>query len=95
MAVEGKYGRVVVERGSIGADEPVFLFRAQDRLTPDVLRGYIELCLAAGSSAHHVEGVRRDLAVIEEWQRSHLIKTPGVSGAGTDRGSDGSGGTAD
>lgn len=80
MPLEGKYGRVTTERGTIGDDEPVFLFRAQDRLLPDVLRGYIELCEAAGSPTHHIDVIRRDIRVIEEWQATHFTQTPQSKG---------------
>ena len=30
MGIDAKYGRVTTERGDIGEDEPVVVFRAQD-----------------------------------------------------------------
>jgi hypothetical protein len=37
MAVDKKYGRVTLENGSIGEDEPVVVFRAQDVVLPRLL----------------------------------------------------------
>lgn len=36
MAVDRKYGRVTLERGTIGEDEPVVVFRAQDKMLPEL-----------------------------------------------------------
>jgi len=55
MALDGKYGRVTLERGDIGEDEPVVVFRAQDALLPKVLDWYATECLKAGSPRHHVD----------------------------------------
>ena len=43
MAIEEKYGKIFVEKGSIPEHEPVFLLRAQDVLAPIVVRYYAEL----------------------------------------------------
>ena len=42
MAISGKYGRVNIPE--IGADEPVFILRAQDKLA--VASGYRDVSLA-------------------------------------------------
>jgi hypothetical protein len=41
MAIEGKYGRIDVP--GIPDDEPIFIFRAQDRLAEKVVRSYAGL----------------------------------------------------
>jgi hypothetical protein len=57
MAIDTKYGRVTTERGTIGEDEPVVVFRAQDELLPKVLAYYHQLCLEEGSPRHHLDGI--------------------------------------
>ena len=47
MSGEAKYaGRLHVE--GIPEDEPVFLFRAQDKLSTEALARYREACISAG-----------------------------------------------
>jgi len=40
MGHSGKYGVIKTEFGNIPEDEPVFLFRAQDKYTADILIKY-------------------------------------------------------
>lgn len=76
MAIDGKYGHVVVERGTIGEDEPVVVFRAQDRLLPQVLRFYRDLCGNEGSPQRHLTLVDRTTDVVVAWQAKNFTKTP-------------------
>jgi hypothetical protein len=76
MAVDGKYGRVTLERGTIGEDEPVVVFRAQDRLLPLLLGVYLELCRAFGSGEFHRQVVIERQAEVAAWQMSHVTKVP-------------------
>lgn len=76
MAVDLKYGRVTTERGTIGDDEPVVVFRAQDRLLPKLLKVYKILCELAGSPAHHVEAIHDAAVGVKAWQATHATKTP-------------------
>ncbi len=55
MGIDGKYGHVTIERGTIADDEPVVVFRAQDKLLPGVLKIYRFLCEIAGSPERHLE----------------------------------------
>lgn len=80
MAIDTKYGRVTLENSTIPDDEPVVVFRAQDRLLPDVLRGYLDLCAAAGSPQRHTDAIRRALHAVEAWQEDHATKTPTSDG---------------
>ena len=80
MAIESKYGRVTIECGDIPEDEPVFLFRAQDQLLPDILAYYAARCRSAGSPAHHIDGVDASRAEILEWQRTHTTQVPQSAG---------------
>lgn len=76
MAIDLKYGRVTTERGSIGDDEPVVVFRAQDALLPTVLHYYGDLCLASGASTEHLNDVLRADLAVHRWQRDHDTKVP-------------------
>lgn len=78
MAVDGKYGKVTLEHGTIGEDEPVVVFRARDELLPDLLAHYLELCAEAGSPSRHLELIRTSYGTIRDWQVDHLdeVKTP-------------------
>jgi hypothetical protein len=76
MAVDIKYGRVTTERGTIGEDEPVVVFRAQDELLPKVLAYYHQLCLEEGSPRHHLDGILDAREVVQAWQSLNHTKTP-------------------
>lgn len=81
MAIDSKYGRVTVERGTIGADEPVVVFRAQDRLLSELLEHYAELCQEAGSPARHLAGIAAARVRVAEWQADHVTQIPRSDGA--------------
>jgi hypothetical protein len=78
MAIEYKYGRVTLERGSIGEDEPVVVFRAQDRMLGPLLTAYKKLCLDAGSPPEHLSRITETQRKIMDWQgdRPTLTKVP-------------------
>ncbi len=48
MAISGKYGKLDIPR--IGADEPVFILRAQDRLAEGLIEIYRILVASHGGS---------------------------------------------
>ena len=48
MAISGKYGKIDIPK--IGADEPVFILRAQDRLAQGVVEIYKVLVASHGSA---------------------------------------------
>lgn len=76
MAIDGKYGRVTVERGTVGDDEPVVVFLAQDRLLPQVLRFYRDLCANEGSPQRHLTLLDRTTETVVAWQAANFTKTP-------------------
>lgn len=76
MAVDSKYGRVTTEHGTIGDDEPVVVFRAQDRLLPKLLKVYRIFCELAGSPPHHLAAIDNAVAEVKGWQSIHRTKTP-------------------
>lgn len=76
MAVDLKYGRVQTEFGDIGEDEPVFIFRAQDKLLLDVIGDYRSDCVAAGSPQHHLDAIDESARRIREWQSENYTRVP-------------------
>lgn len=68
MAIDGKYGRVTTERGTIGDDEPVVVFRAQDKFLPYVLDAYHAQCVANASPVAHLTLIRETRARVVAWQ---------------------------
>jgi hypothetical protein len=76
MAIDGKYGRVTLEHGTIGDDEPVIVFRAKDKLTPELLMHYRIMCAQAGSPQRHLDLIEAALDRFELWQSEHLTKVP-------------------
>lgn len=62
------YERIQVPAGRIPADEPVILFRAQDRHSAAVARFYADLVEAEGDHPEIVAAVRRHIPLIEAWQ---------------------------
>jgi hypothetical protein len=76
MPIDNKYGRVTLEHGTVGDDEPVVVFRAQDALLPKVLDIYAFLCEIAGSPKHHLEAIRKASMLVKGWQAQNRTKTP-------------------
>lgn len=76
MGYDGKYGRVTLERGTIAEDEPVVVFRAQDRLLPKLLKIYKIMCELAGSPQHHLDLIHESAMRVKEWQAQNFTKTP-------------------
>lgn len=77
MAVDLKYGRIHFEEpNTIGEDEPVVVFRAQDRLLPKLLKVYRYFCELAGSPDKHLRLIDEGAAIIKQWQISHRTQTP-------------------
>lgn len=76
MALDHKYGRVTLENGTIGEDEPVVVFRAQDALVPKLLAYYHLFCLKAGSPRHHLAAILDARHKVVAWQSQNSTKTP-------------------
>jgi hypothetical protein len=81
MGIDGKYGRVTTERGTIGEDEPVIVFRAQDRLLPKLLKVYKIMCELAGSPQRHLDLIHESAMTIKAWQTENYTKTPESAGS--------------
>ncbi len=76
MAVDRKYGKVTLEHGSIGEDEPVVVFRATDRLLPKVLAYYHLFCLKDGSPKRHLNLILDTRDAVMDWQETNGSRTP-------------------
>jgi len=79
MAVDRKYGRVTFEKEPgtpIPDDEPVFIFRAQDKLLPALLEDYWWYCKDVGSPEAHLDAIRDMKVEVEKWQETHPTKVP-------------------
>jgi len=76
MAQDNKYGHVTLERGNVPDDEPVFVFRAQDKILPVLLNFYFEKCKEYGSPQHHLDKIAVGLRQIIEWQSHNFTKVP-------------------
>lgn len=78
MAIENKYGRVTTERGNIGEDEPVVVFRAQDILLPELMLWYKDRCRWKGSPQEHLDRITDTWRKIVDWQAAHptITKVP-------------------
>ncbi len=76
MAIDAKYGRVTLEHGSIGEDEPVVVFRATDELLPKVLMYYHLFCMKAGSPKRHLDLIWDSLLRVTKWQETNPPRVP-------------------
>jgi hypothetical protein len=76
MAIDAKYGRVTLEHGTIGEDEPVVVFRATDELLPKVLMYYHLFCMKAGSPKRHLDLIMNTYEKVTKWQETHRPRTP-------------------
>lgn len=80
MGIDRKYGRVTTEHGTIGEDEPVVVFRAKDKMLPDLLDVYLGMCGVAGSPEKHIAGIEATRAEVMAWQETHFTQVPQSSG---------------
>lgn len=76
MGIDLKYGRVTTERGTIGDDEPVVVFRSQDQLLPKLLKIYKIMCELAGSPERHIGAIHDAAMAVKDWQADHSTKVP-------------------
>lgn len=76
MGIDYKYGRVTVENGNIGEDEPVVVFRAKDVLLPKVLAYYLLFCVRYGSPKRHLDLIISTREKIMDWQKENEPRIP-------------------
>lgn len=76
MAIDNKYGKVELEHGTIGEDEPVVVFRATDKVLPLLLEVYHDLCQSFGSPQRHLDLIGETYEKIKTWQDENDTKVP-------------------
>ncbi len=67
VTVEKEDGKVLIDSKSGLSQEPLFVFRAQDKLAPIALAAYIEALYAIGDRNEMIEHVERHLEDFREW----------------------------
>jgi len=76
--IDGKYqtsGDITKLDGTpIPEDEPLILFRAQDKLLVPLLEKYNELCINAGSPEGQVNLLEQRINEIKAWQATNQVK---------------------
>lgn len=63
MAISGKYGKLQIP--NIGADEPVFILRAQDLLAEKAIQVY--QLFAASHMLPVAESLNKEICAFQEW----------------------------
>ncbi len=63
MAVSGKYGKVSIP--NVGADEPVFILRAQDKLAETAIEMY--RALAASHGRPLANSLQKEIETFKKW----------------------------
>lgn len=76
MSIEGKYGTVITEFGSIGQDEPVFLLRARDALAVKTISDYWIRAIDAGCSQGFQDSLSGVMETFLAWQEENETKVP-------------------
>jgi hypothetical protein len=76
MGIDNKYGQVIVPNSTIGENEPVVVFRAQDKLLPDLLKVYRIMCKLAGSPERHLDLIHDSAEKVRAWQAENFTKVP-------------------
>lgn len=70
------YDRIQDPDGKIGADEPVFLLRAQDICAPHAVKAWAAIAEENGASWAIVTRAREWAEEMKEWQRTPRSKIP-------------------
>ncbi len=63
MAVSGKYGKLRIPK--VGADEPVFILRAQDKLAETAIEMY--RALAASHERPLANSLQKEIEAFKKW----------------------------
>ena len=76
--IDGKYktdGNITKLDGTpIPDDEPLVLFRAKDKLLPQLLEDYKKLCQDGGCQAQQVETLGPLIQQVKDWQAANQDK---------------------
>ena len=62
-------------------DEPLFLLRARDQFSLEVLKSYLKICKAHKCTSYHIKGIIRTMDEFGKFKREHpeRIKQPGIT----------------
>lgn len=80
--ISGKYkidGTLTKNDGTpLPDNEPMIMFRGQDKLLPELLEHYNELCTKAGSPQTQIEAINQRIESIKRWQAANpdRVKVP-------------------
>lgn len=76
--IDGKYktdGNITKLDGTpIPDDEPLILFRAKDKLLPQLLEDYKKLCQDAGCQPQQIETLVPLIQQVKDWQTANQAK---------------------
>ena len=68
MAISGKYGKLSIPK--VGADEPVFILRAQDKLADTAIEMYRLLATSHGRSL--ANSLQKEIEAFRKWPTKKL-----------------------
>ncbi len=68
MAISGKYGKLSIPK--VGADEPVFILRAQDKLADTAIEMYRLLAASHGRSL--ANSLQKEIEAFRKWPTKKL-----------------------
>jgi homoaconitase/3-isopropylmalate dehydratase large subunit len=76
--VDAKYGEVFLSNKSVNPGEPVFVLRAQDAYSVEMLQVYLSACRNARLSDEHIAAVVNSGQAFNRWRHEHraLVKFP-------------------
>lgn len=66
------YNRIQDPEGLIPDDEPVFLIRAQDKVSGDAVRAWVELAEKSGASSDILYLAQEHAKKMDEWNRKKI-----------------------
>ena len=72
MAIDSKYGIITTQYGYINEDEPVVIFRAQDKIALTILKIYRDLYALLGGNRDMLTILDADIKAFEVWRKKKL-----------------------
>ena len=72
MAIDSKYGIITTQYGHINEDEPVVIFRAQDKIALTILKIYRDLYALLGGNRDMLAILDADIKAFEVWRKKKL-----------------------
>jgi hypothetical protein len=72
MGLDGKYGKVTLEKKKVPDAEPLFVLRAQDRLASGTVKFYASQYLRATGDEAGYQNILKQVAEMEKWPTKKL-----------------------